>query len=31
LDRLNEPGDWLRREIEIAIDEKRNIVPLFFK
>ena len=30
-DRLNEPGDWLRREIEIAIDEKRNIVPLFFK
>lgn len=31
LDRLNEPGDWLRREIEVAIDEKRNIVPLFFK
>lgn len=31
LDRCNEPGDWLRREIEIAIDEKRNIVPLFFK
>jgi hypothetical protein len=24
-------GDWLRREIEIAIDEKRNLVPLFFK
>ena len=30
LDRCNEPGDWLRREIEIAIDEKRNIIPLFF-
>ncbi|HEX6269110.1 MAG TPA: SUMF1/EgtB/PvdO family nonheme iron enzyme [Anaerolineales bacterium] len=31
LDRCDEPGDWLRREIEIAIDEKRNIIPLFFK
>jgi formylglycine-generating enzyme required for sulfatase activity len=31
LDRCNEPGDWLRREIEIAIGEKRNIIPLFFK
>jgi hypothetical protein len=31
LDRCNEPGDWLRREIELAINEKRNIVPLFFK
>jgi len=31
LDRCNEPGDWMRREIETAIDEKRNIVPLFFK
>ena len=31
LDRCNEPGDWLRHEIEIAMDEKRNIVPLFFK
>ena len=30
LDRCREPGDWLRREIETAIDEKRNIVPLFF-
>lgn len=28
LERCNEPGDWLRREIETAIDEKRNIVPL---
>jgi hypothetical protein len=31
LDRCNEPGDWLRREIEIAIEEKRNIIPLFFR
>jgi tetratricopeptide (TPR) repeat protein len=31
LERCNEPGDWLRREIEMAIDEKRNIVPLFFE
>jgi formylglycine-generating enzyme required for sulfatase activity len=31
LDRLNEPEDWLRREIETAIEEKRNIIPLFFK
>ena len=31
LDRCNQPGDWLRREIETAIDEKRNVIPLFFK
>jgi DNA-binding beta-propeller fold protein YncE len=31
LDRCNEPGDWLRREIEMAITERRNIVPLFFE
>ena len=30
LDRCNEPGDWLRREIETAVDEQRNIIPLFF-
>jgi len=30
LDRCTEPGDWLRREIETAIIEKRNIVPIFF-
>jgi formylglycine-generating enzyme required for sulfatase activity len=30
LDRCHEPGDWLRREIEMAVDEKRNIIPLFF-
>jgi tetratricopeptide (TPR) repeat protein len=28
LERGAEPGDWLRREIEIAMDAKRNIVPL---
>ena len=31
LERCNEPGDWLRREIETALDEKRNIVPLLFE
>lgn len=30
LDRVHEPGDWLRREIEAALSEKRNIIPLFF-
>ena len=31
LERCNEPGDWLRREIEAAIEQKRNIVPLFLE
>jgi tetratricopeptide (TPR) repeat protein len=31
LERCAEPGDWLRREIERAIDLKRNIVPLMFE
>ncbi len=31
LKRCNEPGDWLRREIETAVDEKRNIVPLMLE
>jgi formylglycine-generating enzyme required for sulfatase activity len=31
LDRTSNKGDWLRREIETAIDERRNIVPLFFE
>jgi hypothetical protein len=31
LDRCVKPGDWLKREIETAMEEKRNIVPLFFK
>jgi hypothetical protein len=28
LERCNEAGDWLRREIETAMEEKRNVVPL---
>lgn len=31
LDRYNEPDDWLKREIDTAIDERRNIIPLFFE
>jgi len=31
LERCAEPGDWLRREIEYAIEQKRNIVPLMFE
>lgn len=31
LDRCAEPGDWLRREIEAAVDDKRNIVPLMLE
>ena len=31
LERCNEPGDWLRREIEHAIELQRNIVPLLFE
>jgi tetratricopeptide (TPR) repeat protein len=31
LERCSEPGDWLRREIETAIDEKRNIVPIMLE
>jgi tetratricopeptide (TPR) repeat protein len=30
LKRCNEQGDWLRREIELALEVKRNIVPLMF-
>lgn len=29
LERCAEPGDWLRREIEYAMEKGRNIVPLF--
>ncbi len=29
VERCTEPGDWLRREIEYAMDKQRNIVPLF--
>src|SRR5262245_4745821 len=31
LERCGESGDWLRREIETALDTKRNIVPLMFE
>src|SRR5262245_54236006 len=31
LERCGEPGDWLRREIETALDCERNIVPLMFE
>ncbi|MEL6973091.1 MAG: toll/interleukin-1 receptor domain-containing protein, partial [Bacteroidota bacterium] len=31
LERCAQPGDWLRREIEYAIETKRNIVPLFLE
>jgi tetratricopeptide (TPR) repeat protein len=31
LERCVNPDDWLRREIETALDEKRNIVPLFLE
>src|SRR5690242_14491407 len=31
LERTNEPGDWLRREIETALETKRNIVPLMLE
>lgn len=31
LERCQNPRDWLRREIETAIIEKRNIVPLFLE
>ena len=31
LERCKEPGDWLRQEIETAMEEKRNIVPLMLE
>ena len=31
LDRCREPGDWLRREIEEAMECRRNIVPLMLE
>ncbi|HLO28691.1 MAG TPA: TIR domain-containing protein [Anaerolineales bacterium] len=31
LERCVNPDDWLRREIETAMDEKRNIIPLFLE
>src|SRR5207344_3360744 len=31
LERCAEPGDWLRREIETALETKRNVVPLMLE
>ena len=31
LERCGDPGDWLRREIEAALDTKRNIIPLMLE
>lgn len=31
LERCNEPGDWLRREIEAALESRRNVVPLMLE
>ena len=31
LERCDDPGDWLRREIETALDSQRNTVPLMLE
>ena len=31
LERCGDPADWLRREIEAALDSQRNIVPLMLE
>ncbi len=31
LERCGDPGDWLRREIEAALDSERNTVPLMLE
>src|SRR5947208_5803571 len=31
LERCGDPGDWLRREIETALEIQRNIVPLMLE
>src|ERR1035437_1116378 len=31
VDRCGDPADWLRREIEAALDSQRNIVPLMLE
>lgn len=31
LERCHEPGDWLRREIELALENNRNIIPLIME
>jgi tetratricopeptide (TPR) repeat protein len=31
LERCHDPSDWLRREVEVALDNRRNIVPLMLE
>ena len=31
LERCASPADWMRREIETGLDEKRNVIPLFLE
>ena len=31
LKRIDEPGDWMRREIEAALEHRRNIVPVMLQ
>src|SRR5450631_3907462 len=31
LERCGDPGDWLRREIETALANQRNVVPLMLE
>jgi tetratricopeptide (TPR) repeat protein len=31
LENCGEPGDWLRREIETALDTRRNVVPIMLE
>src|SRR5690242_19857587 len=31
LERCDDPKDWLRREIEVALDNERNIIPLMLE
>ena len=31
IERCNEKNDWLRREIEIALESKRNIIPILLE
>ncbi len=31
LERCVDPADWLRREIEVALDNRRNVVPLMLE
>ena len=31
LERIDQPDDWLRREIEVALASQRNVVPLMLE